>query len=131
MESGSGRGGEDGAGGAAVLLTDHLPSHEDAAHGTGGAQLPLCLQPLGGEAGLWQRVPVAVVEGHLHRFGVLGEGLRGLCEETEVGSTIQPGADLFLAPRSSVPLAGLHQLWPNTRSALSAQGLVKPGSLGD
>lgn len=65
----------DAVGGAALQLTDHLPGHEDTAHSTGGTQLPLRLQPLRGETRLWQGVSVAVVGGHLHRFGLLREGL--------------------------------------------------------
>lgn len=75
LESGFGRCPEDGVGGAAFRLTDDLPGHEDAAHSTGGAQLPLRLQPLRGETRLGQGVLVAVLEGHLCGFGLLGDGL--------------------------------------------------------
>lgn len=102
---------EDGVGGAALLLTNHLPSHEDAAHSTGGAQLPLRLHPLRGETRLRQGLPVAVVEGHLHGFGLLREGLGGLCEETEASNTVQSGAWLKGSPApSSLPGPGSPRL---------------------
>ena len=51
------------------------------------------------------------MERHLHRFGLLGEGLRSLCEETEAGNTVQSGAWLKGSPApSSLPGPGSPRL---------------------